>query len=406
MAHVITYQYNAITPDGIKTRGVVQAADEFSAVEKIKATCPIVTKITPVSAKSGNILQKDIGGKTIDAKALSVMCSQFSIILRSGVPISKCMELIANQTEDKRLKKMLIGASEDVAEGTGIAKSFENNCKFLPITFIETIRAGEESGTLERSFQTLEKYYDKSYKTQQKVKRAMSYPIFVLCVAVVVLLIVMIKVIPTLADTFGDLGGELPAMTKFLIGTSNFFADSWPIILGVIFAVVIAAKLLLNTEKGRVWGAKRKLTMPVFGNINTLGGAAQFANTMATLLEAGIPVNKAIETTAKVMDNYQLSIETRRMAGSIEEGKQLGDCMRKCESYPATLTEMCAIGEKTGELEETLKTIGAYYDNEADNATQKAVAKLEPTILIFLAIFAGFIVIAIYLPMFTMYDLM
>lgn len=402
---MITYNYKAVTADGVDVRGVIQAVDEYAAVQKIRATCPIITKLTPVKEKTG-ILTMDVGGGKINPKALSVMCSQFAIILRSGVTISRCMEMIAEQTEDKKLKKMLIGAAEDVSEGNGIASSFEKNCKYLPITFTETIRAGEQSGTLDHSFEALEKYYEKSYKTTQKVKRAMTYPIFVIGVAIVVLIVVMAKVIPTLASTFKGLGGQMPAMTRGMIAMSDFFASYWLLIIGVIIALVIGLKIYFNTEKGRIWKSKRALKMPVIGNINVLNGSSQFANTMATLLSAGLPVNQAIAVTAKVMDNYVLGMDVSSIEGKIEEGRTLGDCIKQCKNFPKTLKEMCSIGEETGELDETLETIGSYFDNEADHATAQAIAKMEPTILVVMALFAGFIVISIYLPIFTMYNLM
>lgn len=403
---MITYQYKAITADGQKVRGITQAVDEFAAVEKIKETCPVITKITPVKEKGlMALLQMDVGPVKINTKALSIMCSQFAIILKSGVPISRCMEMIGEQTQDKRLKKMLLSAAEDVEQGNGVARSLEKNCKGLPLTFIETIRAGEHSGTLERSFETLEKYYEKSYKVNQKVRRALSYPIFVVCVAIVVLIIVMAKVVPTLAQTFADLGGELPLITRMLITMSDFFAKWWLLIIGIMIALIIGLKLLFNTEKGRVFWNKVKLKLPVYGNIETLGGAGQFANTMAALMTAGLSVHNALEITAKVMDNYMLNLEVSMMSGRIEEGRRLGECMRQSKYFPKTLVEMSAIGEDTGELEETLETTGAYFDNEAQHATEQAIAKLEPTIMIAMALFAGFIVIAIYLPTFTYAEL-
>lgn len=402
---MITYQYKALSVNGAKVNGVVEAVDEYAAVAQIKATCPIILDIKPVKEKT-SILSKEIGTPKLDHKALSVMCSQFSIILRSGVAIDTCMTLISRQVKDKHLKKMLEKSAEDVSKGNGIAASFEKNCPYLPSIFIETVRAGEESGTIEKSFETLHKYYDKSFKTKQKVKQATSYPIFVLILAVVVLAVVMIQVIPTIAETFVDLNGELPALTKAMIAMSEFAGKNiWWITLVILF-VIIVGKLYCNTEKGRVWWSEMSLKFPVLGNIAVLSGAAQFANTMSTLLAAGLSVSYSLEVTGKVLDNYVMGQEISRMTGSIEEGKRLGDCMRQSKYFPSTLTEMCAIGEEVGELETTLETIGTYYDNEAQHATEKAIQKLEPTILIIMAIFAGFIVIAIYLPMFSMYELM
>lgn len=402
---MITYQYKALSSSGMKVNGVVEAVDEYAAVAQIKTTCPIILDIKPVKEKT-SILSKEIGTPKIDHKSLAVMCSQFSIILRSGIAIDTCMTLISRQVKEKYLKKMLEKSAEDVSKGTGIAASFEKNCPYLPPTFIETVRAGEESGTIEKSFDTLYKYYDKSFKTKQKVKQALSYPIFVLVLAIVVLAVVMVQVIPAITETFVELDGEIPALTKAMIAMSEFAKENiWWITLIILF-VIIAGKLYCNTEKGRVWWSEMSLKFPVLGNIAVLSGAAQFANTMSTLLEAGLSVSYALEVTGKVMDNYVMGQEISKMVGSIEEGKRLGDCMKESKYLPDTLTQMCAIGEEVGELETTLETIGTYYDNEAQHATQQAIQKLEPTILILMAIFAGFIVIAIYLPMFSMYELM
>ncbi len=403
---MITYQYKAVSADGVNVNGIIEAPDEYAAVTKIKQTCPIVLKITSVKERGQNLLTMEIGNPKVDMKSLSVMCSQFAIILKSGVTISRCMEMIARQTEDKKLRKMLEKSAEDVAEGNSVASSFEKNCTGLPLTFVETVRAGEQSGTMERSFETLRDYYEKSYKLNQKVKQALSYPVFVVIIAIIVLVVVMIKVIPTLAATFNDLDGEMPGITVAMISMSTFLQKYWIWMALIIITLIIGLKIYFKTEKGHIFSSKMQLKIPILGKIAMLNGSSQFANTMATLLTAGLTVEQALGITAKVMDNYALGIETSRMTGSIAEGKRLGECMKKLDMFPSVLNEMCTIGEDTGELEDTLRTVGTFFDSEAENATKKAISKLEPSILVFMAIFAGFIVISIYLPMFTMYDLM
>ena len=250
------------------------------------------------------------------------------------------------------------------------------------------------------------KYYERAYKTTAKIKSALSYPIFVVVIAIIVLIIVMVLVIPSLSNTFADLGGELPIMTQILISISNFFSKYWIFIVMVILAVVVVWKLFVRTEKGHVVQGKLQLSMPVIGKINRLNGAAEFANTMTMLLRSGITVDRASAITGRTLSNYTLQKEIDGIVGKLEEGHPFGECMRGCENFPKTLREMCAIGEETGELDSTLDVIGQFYANEADTATKDALAKLEPTMLVFLAFFAGFIVISIYLPMFTMYNLM
>jgi len=403
---MITYKYSAMSPDGAKVNGVIEAIDEYAAVERIKTTCPIVLSISEVKETGLNkFLNMEIGSKKVDAKALSVMCSQFATILSAGVDVATCMEMIANQTDDKKLKKMLELAAKDVAQGNSIAASMEKNCEGLPVTFIETIRAGELSGTLEESFATLQGYFERNYQLKQKIKSAMSYPLFVVAVAIVVVIIVMVKVVPTLTAVFGELGGELPFITRLLIAISKFFQRTWLIIIFICVVAYLIFKMWTRTEKGMMQWGKIQLKLPVLGKINVLSGSADFAATMSALLKAGLPVTEALEVTGRTLDNYALGVETSKLSQKVQTGVRLGDAMRAAEIFPQTLTEMTAIGENTGELEKTLKTVGDYYTNEANYAMTDAIGKLEPTLLVFLAIFAGFIVLAIYMPMFTMYNL-
>ena len=404
-----TFKYKALTPDGAEMKGVMQAPDEYSAVQRIRQKCPVIQEITQVreSNESKSVLNLEIGSKKIDEKALSVMCSQFAIMLRSGQMIGRVMQMVADQTENKQLKKLLEDCAEDVEQGSTVASALERHGgKVLPMTFIETVRAGEMAGTLETSFTKLESYYEKSYKNKQKIKSVMSYPIFVMVVAVVVVIVIMAKVVPALSATFSDLGGELPMITKVLIAISSFFQRWYILMIIVIIALVVGLKLYFGTEKGRLVKGKLLLTMPVIGKINIFSSAAQFADTMSTMLSSGLTVNHAVEVTGKVLDNALLSEEVGAMIPRIEEGRGLGECMKNSQYFPDNLKEMVSVGEESGSLDETLMTIADYYYNEQDHATQQAVSKLEPTIMVFLAGFAGFIVLAIYLPMFTMYNLM
>ena len=404
---MITYSYKAQTQDGQKIRGIVQGVDEFDAADRIRKTCPIILELKPVKERRGDsILNADLGGNRINSKNLSVICSQIAITLKSGVPIARAMDLIGNQTQDKVLRKIFLATAEDVQGGSGLAASLSRNGKNFPPTFIETIRAGEESGNIEHAFSEMAEYYEKTYKNQDKVKAAMSYPIFVVCVAIVVLIVVMVMVIPSLTQTFESLGGELPLMTRIMIAVSRFFQRAWPFFVIAVLGAVLAWKAYTRTEKGKIFQGKAQLKTPVMGKIHQMSGSAEFANTLSMLMGSGITLDHAIEITARTMNNYVLSQEVANMQPLVESGKSVDDAIDTCAHFPKTLKEMTKIGEETGELDQTLKVIGEFYTNEADTAMKNALAKLEPTMLVLLAIFAGFIVISIYLPMFTMYNLM
>lgn len=402
---MISYKYTALSKDGAKVNGVIEAIDEYNAVEKIKEQDCIVTDIKEVKSNAlTDFLHMEVGRK-VDPKALSVMCSQFSIILKAGTPINTTIKMIANQTKDKKLKKMLDAAYFDVSHGSMVEQAFRKNYSGLPEVFLETIKAGEQSGTLPESFENMQHYYENSFKTTQKIKSVTAYPLFVLVIAIIVVIVVMVMVVPTLTSTFAELGGELPLPTKILINTSNWFAKYWMLLIAIFCILVILYKVITKTEEGRKKASELSLKLPIIGNIITLNNAQEFSTTMSTLLIAGLPVAEALRVTSKCLSNYCMSKEVFSMAEKVETGTSLTTLMSNSKYLPTTLKEMTGIGEKTGELDETLKTIGEYYQNEADYATKSALVKLEPAILVVLAIFAGFIVIAIYLPMFTMYNM-
>lgn len=403
---MISYKYSALSKDGDKVKGVIDAVDEYDAIEKIKSNNSIVLDIEAIKNSSLNsILNAEINPK-VKIKPLAVMCSQFAIILNAGTPIDVTIKMIAGQTQDKKLKKILDNVYLDVTHGSSVAAAFRKNAKALPPVFLETLKAGEKSGKLATSFENMQIYFENSFKNKQKLKSATTYPIFVLCVAVVVVIVVMVKVIPTLTSVFAELGGELPMITQVLINVSDWFGKYWMLLLGIIFLLYIIYKVYVSNEDNKIRVAEKSLNIPIIGNINLLSNSQEFACTMSTLLDAGLTVSKALRTTSKCLTNAALSKEIYAMAEKIDTGSSLSETMSNSKYLPLTLKEMCGIGEKSGELVSTLKTIGDYYTNETDYATKSALAKLEPTMLIILAIFAGYIVMAIYLPMFTMYSMM
>ena len=276
----------------------------------------------------------------------------------------------------------------------------------MPKTFCETLRAGEESGDMAGSFESIYKHFDKQTKMGAKVRGAMTYPLFVLFIAVVVVIVLMVEVVPRFTATFDELDSELPIMTQMLIAISQFMQGSILYIVLLAAAVFLGIRLYGRTEKGRMNLAKLQLKLPVLGNIAVLNAASLFANTMATMINAGLPMTKAVSITSSVMDNYVYQTKVAGMAARIEEGRTVSDSMKEAECFPEILTDMVGVGEETGEMRDTLDTVALYYDNELEQAVSQAIAMLEPSLLIFLAVVAGFIVISIYMSMFMMYDAM
>ncbi len=405
---MVTFKYVAKSRSGEKVNGVIEAYNEMDAVDRIKQNYSIILKLTEVKEEDeGGFLTKDIGPKKLNKKAFLLMCSQFSTIIGAGVPISRCVQLIAAKISDKNLHKMLLKVASDVEAGRSLSASFsERGGDFLPPEFTETISAGEQSGNLEKSFRTVYEHFDKQIKTAGKVRSAMAYPLFVLAIAVIVVVILMVKVVPSLTSVFDSYGADLPGITKALIAVSNFFAKYWLLMAVIIIAVIIGLKIYGRSESGRLKLAKLKLRLPILGNIAELNSASEFSNTLTMMLSSGLPLTKAISITARTLTNYHMSTEVGKLTARLEEGLSLGKSMREAGFMPDILVDMVAVGEETGELESTLKTAATYYDSELETATASALAKLEPALLIGLAGIAGFIVIAIYSAMFGMYGAM
>ncbi|MDD2955840.1 MAG: type II secretion system F family protein [Oscillospiraceae bacterium] len=398
------FQYKAVSREGQAISGVLEAFDEFEVIDRLRQDGAVVTQVLPAAKKS--LLQKDIlpAGK-IKEKTLAIVCSQFAIILSSGLPIVRCVELIAAQTVDKSLKKILNEVAKDVAAGHSLADSFESKGrKRLPITFVETLRAGEAAGTLDKSFERLHRYYDKSAKTKGKIASALAYPMFLLVVAVIVVIVIMTVAVPVLTRTFSSFGSELPGPTKALIAVSNFMTDYWYVLAGGAALLIIAFRVWVATEKGRLQYAALKLRLPVLGRVFQMKNAGQFAATMSTMLAAGLPMVNAVSITGKILDNYLLGTQTSSAVPWLEEGHPLGEYMRRNTSFPDLLNEMTAVGEETGAIESTLDVISDFYDNESETATARALSLLEPAIICVLAIVVVFILLAVYMAMFTMYD--
>ena len=396
-----TYQYTAISRTGENVTGVVEAVDEYAAVTKIRESCITITKIRPVKAQAKSA---DLFPPHIKDKDLAMMCSQFSIILGAGLPVVRTVELIGEQTESKVLKQLLRETAADVSSGISLARSFERHDGLLPVAFIESVRAGEESGTLDSAFRRLSQYYNKAARTKGKVRAAMTYPIFTIIVAVVVVAVLMVKAVPTFIKSFQEMGIELPLPTRILIAVSNFFVKYWVFLLMGIMAAILLWKLWGHTAKGAVRQSEIRLCMPVMGKQHLQRVSAQLAGTLSTLLTAGVPLVRAVDNVAQVVDNALISKALDAQQPKLEEGKTLASCLKNCPYLPDLLIEMAGIGEETGTLEHTLEVVGDYYDNEAELAAQRVLALLEPVVICILAIIVVLILLSVYLPMFSLYS--
>lgn len=403
-----TYRYEGMSASGGKVEGVVEAFDEQDAVLRAKENCRVLLKVEPVNtSKVNNILNVDLGdllrGGKFKPKALSLLCSQLSIELKAGLPLITSLNLVAENAEDKKLKKLLTEVADDVQAGNGLADSFAKRGPTLPTTFIETIRAGEESGTLDTCFDRLKSYFENSANVSSKVASAMIYPALLIVVAIVVIVVIMVAAVPVFEDSFASMGNELPGVTQALINMSHFFTDNLLLLIAIVAVVIMAIVLYGKTDSGRHLYAKLALNFPGIDMVNRMNAASQFSATLSTMLSAGLPLVQAARITASTAENLLINEDINAAVEGVIEGNRLGDGLKKSKYLPTLLLEMTAVGEETGKLEETLNVVSDYYTKEVDTAVKRALGILEPAITLLLAVLVVFILLAVYLPIFGMY---
>ena len=403
-----TYRYKGTTSSGAAVEGVVEAFDQADAVTKAKENCRVLISVEPVAGgKMHDIMNADIGdmlsGGKIKPKKLTLLCSQLAIELKAGLPLVSSLRLVAENEEDKKLKKILDEVADDVHAGNGLADSFAARGPGLPRTFIETVRAGEESGKLDETFAKLQKYYENADAVASKVGSALVYPIMLIAVAVIVVVIIMVFAVPVFASSFASQGNELPLPTKVLIAMSNFMVDNW--LLLVVLVAIAAMGILLygKTDAGRHLYAKLALTFPGISLVNKMNAASQFSSTLSTMLSSGLPLVQAAKITANTSDNLLIQEDIEAAVNGVIEGNRLADGLKESKYLPTLLLEMVTVGEETGKLEDTLNVVSDYYTKEVDTAVKRALDILNPCITIVLALLVVFILLSVYLPIFNMY---
>ena len=405
---MITYRYKGRSASGAPIEGVVEAFDKQDALIKAKENCRVLESVERVSGgKLDDIMKADLGvlisGGKIKPKKLTLLCSQLSIELRAGLPLVSALHLVAENEEDKQLKRLLTEVADDVHAGNHLADAFAARGPGLPRTFIETVRAGEESGKLDETFEKLQKYYENADAVASKVASAMVYPAMLIGVAVIVIAIIMIFAVPVFEKSFGSMGNELPLPTKLLIAMSNFMVNNWMLLLAVLAAIGLALFFYGKTDHGRHVYARLALTFPGISIVTRMNAASQFSATLSTMLASGLPMVSATRITANTADNLLISEDIEKAVANIVEGNRLADGIKESKWFPTLLKEMVTVGEETGKLEDTLNVVSGYYTKEVDAAVKKALDILNPCITIVLAIIVVFILLSVYLPLFSMY---
>lgn len=399
-----SFGYVVMDGAGKESKGSIEADSIELARQELKKQGNTILDI-----KEQSILNKDINlkiGGWPKPRDLSVWCRQFVSMSKAGVTIIESLKMLSEQTENERLREASTKVRVSVEKGETLANSLAEHPKVFPSLLVNMVAAGEASGSLDVALERMSTHFEKASKTKALVKKAMIYPVVVICVAIAVVIVMLTVVIPNYTKMFADLGTDLPAITKAVQKLSDFLIDRWMIIVPVLVIIVLCVKAFANTDKGRHFFHKLQITTPILKTLIIKQSAAGLSRTMSTLLAAGVPLVEAVEIVASTMDNvyYKEAMQSANM--EIMIGQPLSRPLEQCGLFPPMVYHMVRIGEETGNTEEMLSKLADYYDDEVEVAVQSFMAALEPLIIVVLAVIVLVLVGACMAPMLSMYQAM
>ncbi len=341
--------------------------------------------------------------KTIAPLDICIFTRQLATMMKAGVPLIQSFDITAEGVENPSLRQLIMSIRNDVAGGTSFAQSLAKHPRYFDELFCSLVGSGEQSGTLETMLDRLATYKEKSEALKKKVKKALTYPAAVIIVALVVTGILLVKVVPTFAETFQSFGANLPAFTLFVLNLSELAQQWWYIILiGLIIAGVGFREARLRSKPFSEAVDRTMLKIPVVGNILYQSIVARFSRTLATTFGAGVPLVDALDSVAGAAGNSVFYKAIKRIRDEVTTGTQMAQAIRNTELFPNMLLQMVAIGEESGKLDEMLDKVANHYEEEVDAAVDSLSSLLEPMIMSVLGILVGGLMVAMYLPIFQL----
>lgn len=331
---------------------------------------------------------------------LSIFCRQFSTMIDAGVSLVRALDVLGEQTQNPKLKRMIIDIQQEVESGQTLSKAMSKYPRTFTSLFIGLVKAGEVGGVLEEALQRLSGFLEKDMELRRKVKAALTYPAIVVVVAVGIVVGLCTFIVPKFVELFRDLGvKELPAMTQILVDFSDFLKQRWWLGIIILLALYVATKYFGTTRIGRRVIDRIKLKVPVFGKLHHKIALARFSRTLGTLLVSGVPILQALETVAGTVGNGIIAEAVMQARARIREGDRINDPLETSKMFPPMVVHMISIGEESGALDAMLTKIAEFYEQEVDATLQSLTAAIEPVLIVFLGFCVGFIVIAMFMPL-------
>jgi len=390
--------YKGVDKKGAKVQGEMSGASTALVKTQLRKQGIITRSVRkkPKSLFGG-------GGKPITPMDISIFTRQMATMMKAGVPLVQSFEIVAEGVDNPNLRDLIMGIHSEVASGTSFALALSSKPQYFDELFCNLVESGEQSGALETMLDRVATYKEKTEALKAKIKKAMNYPIAVLCIALVVTGILLVKVVPQFASTFSSFGAELPAFTLFYLGISDFVIEWWLIILlGIGISVASLKEAIKRSPAFADQMDAVLLKLPVVGDIIYHSVLARFSRTLATTFSAGVPLIDALESVAGAAGNAVYKKAILSVRDEVATGIALNASLRKTGVFPSMLLQMTAIGEESGALDEMLDKVAGFYEDAVDNMVDGMTALLEPIIMSILGVVIGSLMIAMYLPIFQL----
>lgn len=390
--------YKARDPAGQVVSSTMEAETETAVRSRLRERNFIVTSIR--EKKKGFDLNDIVGQfQRVKQKSLAIFSRQFSTMVTAGLSLVRALDVLEQQSDDKKLKEVIGIVRRRVEGGSSLSESFQEHPAVFSDLYIHLTRAGEVGGVLDETLDRVADFLEKDQALRQKIKSSMTYPVAIMIFAVLIVLGLVIFVIPTFQSIFEGLGIKLPMMTQILI-TTSILLRKYPLhILVVIVLLVVGVRMYIRSPRGKFQFHKLMFKLPVFGMLTRKITISRFTRTLGTLLSSGVPVMQAMEVTGKASGNMVVEKAVEEVRESLREGESISAPMERSGIFPPMVTQMIAVGEETGSLDKMLDKISDFYDAEIEATLEALTSLLEPLMLIFIGAAIGFIVISMFLPM-------
>ncbi len=396
------FVYIAKNDRGRTTKGILEVPKQEDVVAILKGRNYYPIKIKPHRA----MVELDFSKyKRIKVKDLAIFCRQFATTLRSGIPVVDSLEILHRQTENKKFAEIIAEVYEVIQKGHPLSEAMAAHPKVFPMILTHMVESGEISGTLDTVMERMAIHFEKENRINQKLKSAMTYPIVVSIVAILVVMFLLTFVMPTFVGMFDSMGGELPFVTRLLMGISSALKRFWYLFLVMFIILGYMYDRYRRTPEGKYRIDKFKLRIPIFGKVQKKVLVSRFTRTMSSLLNSGIDLLQALEVVQRVMDNSYINERMELVEEGARKGLGLAEPIMNAGIFPPMVYQMIKVGEDTGSLDFVLEKTSDFYDEEVETAISQMTTMIEPLIIVVLGGVVGFIVAAMILPMFDMYNM-